>query len=128
MALRWLKRHYQNWILTEYEEAKKEHDAIWSKLYQQFGHILLENTFKSETATSSTELLKEALLQFKDRASPERQYSITVIDTASLENYSGAEIRIGDGIQVKATDYYDQQDLIYDSLTKYLFITDIRIG
>ena len=126
MALRWLKRHYQNWILTEYEDAKKEHDDIWNKIYQDFGHILLENTYKSETATSSTELLNEAILNFKDRVQPERQYNITVIDTASLENYSGAEIRIGDGIRVKATDYYDQQDLIYESLTKYLFITDIN--
>ena len=126
MALRWLKRHYQNWILTEYEDAKKEHNDIWNKIYQDFGHILLENTYKSETATSSTELLNEAVLNFKDRVQPERQYNITVIDTASLENYSGAEIRIGDGIQVKATDYYDQQDLIYESLTKYLFITDIN--
>lgn len=126
MALRWLKLHYQNWTLTEYELAKKEHDAIWNKLYQQFGHILLENTFHSDTATSATELLEEAKLTFKDRAKPEREYNITVIDTSALNNYTGAEIRIGDGIRVKATDYYDQYDLIYESLTQYLFITDIQ--
>lgn len=126
MAIRWLKQYYQDWKLTEYIEAQKEHNAIWRKLYQNYGHILLENSFKSETATSSLELLKEAQLQFKDRTQPERQYNITIIDAASLDNYQGAEIRIGDGIRVKANDYVNEYDNLYPSLIQYLFITDIN--
>ena len=126
MAIRWLKQYYQDWKLTEYIEAQKEHNAIWRKLYQNYGHVLLENSFKSETATSSLELLKEAQLQFKDRTQPERQYNITIIDAASLDNYQGAEIRIGDGIRVKANDYVNEYDNLYPSLIQHLFITDIN--
>ena len=126
MALRWLKAHYQNWKLEEYVKAKKAHDAIWDKIYKNYGHILLENNFTSKTATTSTELLKEALLYFKDKQLPERAYNITIIDAASLDNYTGAEIQVGDGIQVKANDYYNEYDSLYESLTQYLFITDIK--
>lgn len=126
MAINWLRHHYTDYDLQEYIDAKNEHEKIWRMLYLKYGHILLETAFKSETATTSTELFEEALLYMKDRAEPERAYTITIIDVASLDGYNGAEIRVGDGIQVKASDYYNQQDLIYKSLTQYLFITDIN--
>ena len=126
MAINWLRHHYTDYDLQEYNDAKNEHEKIWRMLYLKYGHILLETAYKSETATTSTELFEEALLYMKDRATPERAYTIAIIDAALLDGYNGAEIRIGDGIQVKASDYYNQQDLIYKSLTQYLFITDIN--
>ena len=57
---------------------------------------------------------------------PERGYNIAIIDTASLENYDGVEIRIGDGIQVDAKQYYNKYDQLYNSLSQYLFITDLN--
>ena len=66
-----------------------------------------------------------AQLHFKDLNTPERAYNITVIDTASLMNYNGAEIRLGDGIQVRANEFYNEYDSIYQSLSQVLFVSDI---
>ena len=55
---------------------------------------------------------------------PERNYSITIINNHEL-NYNGEELRIGDPIKINADEYYNIYDSLYQSLSQYLFITDI---
>ena len=116
---------YTNQDESRYYELKQMHDDFWSQLYHDYGYLLLENVYTNENATNSLDLLKMAKLYFKDLNTPERQYNITVIDTASLDNYQGEEIRIGDGIKVNAQEFYNEYDVIYQSLSQYLFISDI---
>lgn len=116
---------YTNQDESRYYELKQEHDNFWSQLYHDYGYLLLENVYTNENATNSLDLLKMAKLYFKDLNTPERQYNITVIDTASLDNYKGEEIRIGDGIRVNAQEFYNEYDVIYQSLSQYLFVSDI---
>jgi hypothetical protein len=85
----------------------------------------LENTYENKDARSSTQLLQMAQLAFKDYTSPEKQYNITVIDAEALDGYSGQELKIGDGILLKSSDYYDAVDETYRALNQYLFISDI---
>ena len=125
MGYRLLRKYYYNNNFTQYKALQKQHDQIWKTLYENYGFLILENSYNSETATNSNDLLTTAKLYFADRKIPERAYNINVIDTASLENYDGAEIRIGDGIRINAKEYYDEYDLVYQSLSQYLFITDI---
>lgn len=116
---------YTNQDESRYYELKQAHDNFWSQLYHDYGYLLLENVYTNENATNSLDLLKMAKLYFKDLNTPERQYNITVIDTASLDNYKGEEIRIGDGIRVNAQEFYNEYDVIYQSLSQYLFVSDI---
>lgn len=116
---------YTNQDESRYYELKQMHDDFWSQLYHDYGYLLLENVYTNENATNSLDLLKMAKLYFKDLNTPERQYNITVIDTASLDNYQGEEIRIGDGIKVNAREFYNEYDVIYQSLSQYLFVSDI---
>lgn len=116
---------YTNQDESRYYELKQMHDNFWSQLYHDYGYLLLENVYTNENATNSLDLLKMAKLYFKDLNTPERQYNITVIDTASLDNYKGEEIRIGDGIRVNAQEFYNEYDVIYQSLSQYLFVSDI---
>jgi hypothetical protein len=63
---------------------------------------------------------------FKDYMQPESNYSISVIDINTLKGYSGQELTIGDGIEVNASELYDDAGSdIYKSLRQYLYITDI---
>lgn len=64
-----------------------------------------------------------AQLAFKDYSKPEANYNITMINTASLKDYDGGEIRIGDGIRIAATQYYDLYDTVYKDLSQFLFVT-----
>lgn len=66
-----------------------------------------------------------AQLAFKDYTAPEKQYNITFIDAAALDGYEGQELRIGDNILIRTSDYYDAVDEVYRALNQYLFITDI---
>jgi len=86
---------------------------------------MLEQNYKNDTATNSSELMTLAKYAFRDYSAPERQHNITVIDATSLKGYKGNEIRVGDGIQIDAQAYYNEYDQIYKSLSQYLFITDI---
>ena len=67
-----------------------------------------------------------AQLAFQDYMSPEKEYNITIIDVQALEGYHGQELHIGDGILLKASDYYDAVDETYRALNQYLFISDIN--
>jgi len=120
-----LLKYYINDGEEEYFAAKKAHDEAWQKLHLHYGFLLLESTYKDENSTNAEELYKMAEYYFKDKNEPERAYNITVIDTAALSNYDGSEIRIGDGIQVRASELYNGSDNIYKSLSQYLFVTDI---
>jgi hypothetical protein len=63
---------------------------------------------------------------FKDYTQPESNYNISVIDSNTLKGYQGQELSIGDGIEVNATELYDDAGSdIYKSLVQYLYITDI---
>ena len=64
-------------------------------------------------------------LAFKDYTAPEKQYNITMIDVAALQGYEGQELHLGDGILIRASDYYDSIDETYKALNQYLFISDI---
>lgn len=116
---------YTNQDESRYYELLKQHDNFWAEMYKKYGYLLLENVYTNEDATNSADLLKMAQLYFKDLNTPERAYNITVIDTASLMNYNGAEIRLGDGIQVRANEFYNEYDSIYQSLSQILFVSDI---
>lgn len=110
---------------SRYYDLLQEHDNFWAEIYKKYGYLLLENVYTNENATNSVDLLKMAQLYFKDLNTPERAYNITVIDTASLMNYNGAEIRLGDGIQIRANELYNEYDAIYQSLSQVLFVSDI---
>lgn len=125
MAYKILKDFYLNLDCSQYNKLTDEHNAIWNKIHENYGFLVLENSYKNDNATTSSDLLKVAKLYFKDKMNPERGYNISIIDTASLENYDGVEIRIGDGIQVDASQYYNEYDQLYKSLSQYLFITDL---
>ena len=43
----------------------------------------------------------------------------------SLKGYKGQELVPGQGIQINANEYYDENDSIYNALKQYLFITDV---
>ena len=94
-------------------------------LYSNYGYLILEGEYKSDTATTSTDLFKLAKYAFEDLSNPETNYNLTTIDIASLQGYNGQEIRIGDGIKVNVASMYNEYDQIYDSLSQYLFVTDI---
>ena len=95
-------------------------------LYTRYPGIFLENTYENKDARSSQQLLQLAQLAFKDYSSPEKNYNITVIDAASLSGYKGQELRVGDGILLNTSDYYDAVDETYRALNQYLFISDIN--
>lgn len=86
---------------------------------------MFQNSYKNTNATSSRELLDMARYAFKNLSTPEADYTIAVINTAELNNYYGQEIRIGDGIRIKAHEYYNEYDQIYRSLSQYLFISQV---
>ena len=126
MTYKILKNNYLPLDCSQYNSLMDQHNAIWNKINENYGFVILENSYKNTTATTSSDLLKVAKLYFKDKMNPERGYNIAIIDTASLENYDGVEIRIGDGIQVDAKQYYNKYDQLYNSLSQYLFITDLN--
>ena len=86
---------------------------------------MLEDNYKYDLATSSSDLLKNAALVFKNKKEPEKAYTISLLDINSLNGYKGQELFPGQGILLKANDYYDANDSIYNALVQYLFITDV---
>ena len=127
MTLYKILKSYESLPMTEYYRLKKEHDAIWSNdIFQHFGYLVLENYYKDEKSTTPQELYQAAINAFRDYAQPERQYNLTLIDIASLQGYKGQELRIGDAIQINASEFYNEYDQIFNSLSQYLFITDIN--
>lgn len=119
-------RHsYSNRTLPMYESLLNEHNNIWKGIYESYPGVILENTYTNDDATTSTDLLNMARNYFADLSYPERQYNITVIDVAQLKGYEGQELELGDPIAVNAFEYYDDYDEIFNTLSQYLFITDI---
>ena len=120
-----LKNVYTNNPLTDYKRVKEEKNRIWNKIYLNYPHIILEENYSYDLATSSSELYKMAQLVFKGKKEPEKNYSLSVIDYYSLLNYKGEELKPGYGIQINTNEYYDESDDIYTALKQYLFITDV---
>jgi hypothetical protein len=120
-----LKNGYSDCGMLEYEQTKKTKIQIWNNIYAQYPFLMLEDNYSYELATSSAELLKMAELIFKDRKEPEKAYTISMIDIHALSGYIGQQLTPGQGIRIKADDYYDENDDVYNALTQYLFITDV---
>lgn len=118
--------NYQNYDILQYRQAQEEHDAIWRQIYTKYPNLIYEQAYTNEDATTSKELLTMAQWAFKDHLQPESNYNISVIDSNTLKGYQGQELAIGDGIEVNATELYDDAGSdIYKSLMQYLYITDI---
>ena len=126
MQLHLLLTKYHNIEAPAYERKLNEKLKLWQMLYTRYPGIFLENTYENKDARSSQQLLQLAQLAFKDYSSPEKNYNITVIDAASLSGYKGQELRVGDGILLNTSDYYDAVDETYRALNQYLFISDIN--
>lgn len=125
MTFKFLRDNFEEQQLVDYEAALGEHNKIWDNLYKFFPGIILETTYSNPDATTSQDLFTLAKNHFKDLSRPERGYSISVIDAASLSGYKGQELHIGDAIQLDAEEFYDEHDAIKKTLSQYLFITDI---
>lgn len=120
-----LKRSFTNLNLSGYEKALSEHNRVWNQLYREFPGVILEGTYSDSDATTPLDLFVLSSNAFKDMSQPENGYSISVIDVANIMGYSGQEITIGDGIRIKADEFYADADLIKKALSQYLFVTDI---
>ena len=125
MAYRILSSRYSDRSIRDYEEALEQKRNIWNDIYRQYPFIMLEDNYKYDLATSSSDLLKNAELVFKNKKEPEKAYTISLLDINSLNGYKGQELFPGQGILLKANDYYDANDSIYNALVQYLFITDV---
>lgn len=119
-----LTNYYKELKLENYEYYRKEQLNIWQTINKNYPFILLENNYSNELATTSKELFRAAKMAFKDKQYPEKNYNITIINTAELNGYIGQELLIGDNILVES--FYDEYDDIYEALNQYLFITDIQ--
>lgn len=125
MAYRIFSSRYSDRSIRDYEEALEQKRNIWNDIYRQYPFIMLEDNYKYDLATSSSDLLKNAELVFKSKKEPEKAYIISLLDINSLNGYKGQELFPGQGILLKANDYYDANDSIYNALVQYLFITDV---
>lgn len=122
-----LSCNYSSYTPTLYTLAQEEHNQIWAQLYSQYSHLLLEQSYTNENASTSEELLRAAQYALCDLTQVESNYNIVVIDPWTLKNYQGQDLQIGDGIEVNAQEIYDDHDSdIYKSLIQYLYITDIN--
>ena len=127
MELKWLQDHYSNYPLDGYDMARKEHDSVWQNIYSKYPAMMLENKYSNTDATDSKQLLMLAKNYFKDLSNPERNYSITLIDNLNnCVGYKGQELKVGDSIRLRASEFYDSFDDISSSLNQLLFITDIK--
>ena len=125
MMYNFLSRLCINEDFSVYTQVKKERDNFWTLMRCQYPYILLEDNFSSSDATTSSELLLLAKYAMKDKTRPERDYRITYINSSALDGYVDSELKIGDGILIDASEYYDEIDNVTSSLSQYLFITDI---
>lgn len=126
MMFNYLKQAYMPRLMPSYQEYQQKHDNLWKELYERFPGILLQSNYTNETAVSSWDLYNLATYAFKGLSQPDADYSITVIQAYELEGKTGQELRIGDGIQLKAQDFYNEHDQIYKALSQYLFISQIN--
>lgn len=139
MTYKILKDYFMNKSSWTYTQLKEEQNLTWNKLYKNFPGVLLEESFSYPQATSSSELYLLAKAAFKDKREPEKNYSIALINAYSTlmikkdedvnitkwNQYNGQELKIGEGILIDPDEYYSHLDSIYQSLSQYMFITDI---
>lgn len=120
-----LKHFYTSRELTTYNDLLISKQQKQQQIYHRFPGVLLEGTYTNDKATTSEELLRLARLAFQDQRRPERGYTLTINDLASLQGYHGQSLRIGDPIRLHALEYYDTLVNVSDALNQYLFISDI---
>jgi hypothetical protein len=119
--------NYVNYIPQQYYQAQEDNRRIWSEIYKKYGHLIYEQSYTNEDATTPEDLLKVAQYAFKDYTQVESNYNISVIDLNTLKGYKSQELKIGDGIEIEADELYsDRNSDIYRSLIQYLYITDIN--
>ena len=122
---RLFKDWYKNVNNNKYENYLEKQKVLWNKLYKQYPGIILESSYTDDDATTSTELFTSAQLYMKDMSQPERQYNISIIDMNQLKGYEGQELKIGDGIELDAEAFNNDELSLRMGLLQYLFITDI---
>lgn len=119
--------NYINYIPQQYYQAQEGSRRIWSEIYKKYGHLIYEQSYTNEDATTSEDLLNLSQYAFKDYTQVESNYNISVIDINTLKGYKSQELKIGDGIELDADELYsDKNSDIYRSLIQYLYITDIN--
>lgn len=111
--------------VVEYEKAQKKHDAVWDRIYNTYGNVVLENSYSNSTAVNAEELYVAASNYFKDKAAPEKQYNISVIDIYSLKGYNNQKIQVTDQIRLAGQDFYDEMDELKDLINQPLFVSEI---
>lgn len=125
MIYKTLNNYFVSMSFKTYFNTLKEKEDLWRRLYIQYPNILLEDSYKNEDATTGAELLQMAEYAFRDKMNPEQSYQIAYINADLLDGYDKTELKIGDGIRVDAEEYYEERDDIFNSLSQFLFITDI---
>ena len=122
-----LRSRCQDYDVSLYEDVKQQHDNLWTQLYKTYPSIILESAYTDSDAVSSQDLMTLATNVFKDKANPERGYTVSLINNiAEYKGYHGQELEIGSSIRLNVDDFYHTYDDIYDSLNQLLFITDIK--
>ena len=111
--------------IEEYDKAQQKHDAIWNRIYNTYGNVILENSYSNSTAVNAEELYIAASNYFKDKAAPEKQYNISVIDIYSLKGYNNQKIQVTDQIRLAGQDFYDEMDELKDLINQPLFVSEI---
>ena len=111
--------------IEEYDNAQKKHDAVWNRIYNTYGNVVLENSYNNSTAVNAEELYVAASNYFKDKAAPEKQYNISVIDIYSLKGYNNQKIQVTDQIRLAGQDFYDEMDELKDLINQPLFVSEI---
>ena len=111
--------------IEEYDNAQKKHDAVWNRIYNTYGNVVLENSYSNSTAVNAEELYLAASNYFKDKAAPEKQYNISVIDIYSLKGYNNQKIQVTDQIRLAGQDFYDEMDELKDLINQPLFVSEI---
>ena len=111
--------------IEEYEKAQQKHDAVWNRIYNTYGNVVLENSYSNSTAVNAEELYIAASNYFKDKAVPEKQYNISVIDIYSLKGYNNQKIQVTDQIRLAGQDFYDEMDELKDLINQPLFVSEI---
>lgn len=111
--------------IEEYDKAQQKHDAVWNRIYNTYGNVILENSYNNSTAVNAEELYVAASNYFKDKAAPEKQYNISVIDIYSLKGYNNQKIQVTDQIRLAGQDFYDEMDELKDLINQPLFVSEI---
>lgn len=125
MVIKTLNTRYYSIEMTQYEEARRKHNAAWQYLHRTYPHLIYEKAYENADATTSEQLLAAAQFAFRQYNDVERQYNIQTIDLAGLKGYDGQHLQIGDAIELDADELYEAYDDIKTSLLQYLYVSDI---